>query len=59
MNLQKLYHSMAIFIVCIAHGLSLPQDIKFGAKPNENKEIKNEEDIKTRFGLVASVLGKV
>ena len=59
MNLQKLYHSTAILIVCIAHGLSLPQDINFSAKPNENKEIKNEEDIKTRFGLVASVLGKV
>jgi len=57
MNLQKLYHSTAILIVCIAHCLSLPQDIKFSAKPNENKEIKNEEDIKTRFGLVASVLG--
>ena len=59
MNLQKLYHSTAILIVCIAHCLSLPQDIKFSAKPNENKEIKNEEDIKTRFGLVASVLGKL
>ena len=59
MNLQKLYHSTAILIVCIAHVLSLPQDINFSAKPNENKEIKNEEDIKTRFGLVASVLGKV
>ena len=59
MNLQKLYHSTAILIVFIAHGLSLPQDIKFSAKSNENKEIKNEEDIKTRFGLVASVLGKV
>ena len=59
MNLQKLYHNTAILIVCIAHGLSLPQGIKFGAESSENKEIKNEEDIKTRFGLVASVLGKV
>jgi len=59
MNLQKLYHSTAILIVCIAYGLSLPQDIKFSVKPNENEEIKNEEDVKTRFGLVASVLGKV
>lgn len=59
MNLQKLYHSTAILMVCIAHGLSLPQDITFSAKPNENKDIKNEEDVKTRFGLVASVLGKV
>ena len=59
MNLQKLHHSPAILIVCIAHVLSLPQDIKFSAKPIESKEIKNEEDIKTRFGLVASVLGKL
>ena len=59
MNLQTLYTSTAILIVCIVHVLSLPQDIKFSAKPNENKEIKSEEDIKTRFGLVASVLGKL
>jgi len=53
----KIYFGASIIVLCILNALSLPQNINFGGKTNANENKKDAADVKSRFGLVASVLG--
>lgn len=55
----KIYFGVAILGLLIIHALSLPQTINFGGKTNADKNKKDAADVNPRFGLVASVLGKI
>jgi len=57
MIFSKIYFGAIIIVLCIINALSLPQDINFGGKTTANENEKDAADVKSRFGLVASVLG--
>ena len=54
----KMYIPFAILVLFVSQSSSLPQDIKFGGATSANKNEKDPADVKSRLGLVASVLGK-
>jgi len=53
----KIYIPFAILVLFVSQSSSLPQDIKFGGATSANKNEKDPADVKSRLGLVASVLG--
>ena len=53
-----MYIPFAILVLFVSQSSSLPQDIKFGGATSANKNEKDPADVKSRLGLVASVLGK-
>ena len=53
----KTYLPFAILVLFVSQSLSLPQDIKFGGSTSADKSEKDPSDVKSRLGLVASVLG--
>ena len=55
---MKTYIPFAILVLFLSQSSSLPQDIKFGGATSANKNEKDPADVKSRLGLVASVLGK-
>ena len=59
MKSNKIYSVVTILGLFISNALSLPQNVNFGGKTNANKNTKNAADVNPRFGLVASVLGKI
>jgi len=57
MALIKMYLPFAILLLFASQSLSLPQDIKFGGSTSADNSEKDPADVKSRLGLVASVLG--
>ena len=55
----KIYFVVTIIGLVISNALSLPQSVKFGGKTNADRNKKVASDVNPRFGLVASVLGKI
>ena len=53
-----MYIPFAILVLFVSQSSSLPQDIKFGGATSANKNEKDPADVKSRLGLVASVLGE-
>ena len=56
---NKIYFAVTILGLLISNALSVPQGVKFGGKTNADKNKKVAADVNPRFGLVASVLGKI
>ena len=56
---NKIYFAVTILGLLISNALPLPQGVKFGGKTNADRNKKVAADLKPRFGLEASVLGKI